>query len=110
MFWTILHTENKIDGLHSPWGLHCRGRDTVNPNESQAVGNRGFDGSWEGKGTETNQVSDRREWELGQDNCWRAGRLAGGTEGECVEERVTVMWSCDPRTESLKQRDILGLK
>lgn len=51
---------------------HCRGRDAVNPNESQAVGNRGFNGSWERKETETNQVSDWREWELGQDNHWRA--------------------------------------
>lgn len=80
MFRTILGTENKIDGLHSPWGLHCRGRDAVNPNESQAVGNTGFHGSWESQEIDTNQVSDRREWELGQDNHWRAkanGRLTG---------------------------------
>lgn len=32
------------------------------------------------------------------------------TEGECDEERVTVMWSCDPRGESLQRSDILGLK
>lgn len=33
-----------------------------------------------------------------------------GMEGECDEERVTVMWSCDPRGESLQRSDILGLK
>lgn len=84
MFRTILGTENKIDGLHSPWGLHSRGRDTVNPNESQAVGNRGFHGSWERQETDTNQVSDRREWKLGSDNGWRAkanGRLTGRKTG-----------------------------
>lgn len=34
-------------GLHSPWSLHFRGGEAVNPNEDQTVENRGFGGSWE---------------------------------------------------------------